>query len=324
MSDAEVPIIDIEAPYVEENKFQKSRNFCFTVFNNLDIDNIFDILSSHKAKYIICGEEIAPKTGKKHLQCFVHFPTDRSWNAVYKYMKGLDFRLFICKGNASQNITYCSKGGTFREFGERPHQGKRNDLGSITDAIKDGKSTKEIIETFGDKSLRITNHIDKVRGILKSTKRNWVMDVRIYWGPSESGKSRAVWDEFGDDVYPKMVGKWWDQYNCETCVLIDDFDPTNVFDITFDFYLKLMDRYPMLIEYKGGSCYFCSKTIVFTSNFNPANWFLEKSNRNAFFRRVTTIKYFGEAEVEVGKGNSIPSPLLEEESTRLPTWYGIK
>jgi len=124
-------------------------------------------------------------------------------------------------------------------------------------------------------------------------KRNWVMDVRIYYGPPGTGKTRSVYDEFGlDDVYQKMVGKWWDGYKGEKVVIIDDFDPDNCFEIVYDFYLKLLDRYPMRIEYKGGSCQFRSKIIIFTSNVDPKGWWSDKENRGAFFRRVNTIKKF--------------------------------
>lgn len=323
--DTEVPIIDYSKIVEPEDKSIKSRSFCFTAFD-CSIDKVFELLITHGAQYIICGEEIAPTTGKLHLQSFVYYKNARSWSAVRKALKGIKSNIEVCKGSVEQNYIYCSKDKKYREYGEKPSPGKRNDIKSITDSIKEGKSTKEIVETYGDKSLRITHHIDKVRGILKSEKRNWEMDVRIYIGPPGSGKSRSVWEEFGvDNVYPKMVGKWWDHYNYETCVLIDDFDPYNIFDITFDFYLKLLDRYPMFVEYKGGSTNFCSKTIIFTSNTNIDEWFQEKSNRSAFFRRVKSIRYFGAVthDTEVGVGNTSATPTAPA-SPNIPTFVGIK
>ena len=46
---------------------------------------------------------------------------------------------------------------------------------------------------------------------------------RWIWGPAGTGKTRSVWLEY-PDLYPKMANKWWDGYQGEETVLIDDFD----------------------------------------------------------------------------------------------------
>lgn len=124
----------------------------------------------------------------------------------------------------------------------------------------------------------------------KYQKRDWEMDVRIYWGKTGSGKTRKVYDEFGNNnIYNKMEGKWWDNYNGEICVLFDNFNPKNNYGLSFNYFKNLLDKYPMLVECKGSSCQFRSKTIIFTSNYDPKDWFPNEKYRDVFFSKVKTI-----------------------------------
>ena len=261
------------------------RNFCFTSFN----DKIEFTMSM---KYLIQGREICPKTQKEHYQGYVMFRNARTLSGVIKEYRPIHFE--IARGSNEDNIKYCSKDGDFTEEGERPvGQGARTDKVSMVKLIKDGLDDRELIEEIGDQFIRNYKGIGVARAILSEIKRNWEMDVRIYHGEPGTGKTKAVWDEFDvEDVYVKSPGKWWDGYRGQKVILIDDFDPSTCFDITFDFYLKLLDRYPMRIEWKGGSGEFYSKVIIFTSNFDSEDWFISRRNRSAFFRRVNFIKCF--------------------------------
>lgn len=269
---------------------KKYRNFCFTSFNG-------PIMFTNKMKYLLQGKEVCPKTDREHIQGFVIFKLQRSLKVVMRDNKGVHFE--ICKSGIKQNLDYCMKEGNYTEEGIRPTgQGSRTDVKKLGDLIREGWTDKEICEYEADDEsdwcgtwVRNYKGIREARRVLDTKKRNWPMHVVIYWGKPGTGKTRLVYDLHGvDNVYPKMVGKWWDGYNQEPTVLIDDFDPSNCFDITFDFYLKLLDRYPMRVETKGGTCEFLSRTIIFTSNIDPDEWFLTKSNRDAFFRRVSLIK----------------------------------
>lgn len=286
-----------------ERKCGKTRNWCFTLNNYCDhipadeerrgnvdfyLDYLVKLLGS--VRYMIIGLEEGV-TGTPHIQGYVDFINPRTLAGIHRLNKNIHWE--TRRGNWEQAVEYCKKEGVWKEYGEPPKQGERTDIRTMVQAINEGKTDAEILLEFEDKALRISGCLARARAALTEVKRNWEMDVRIYHGEPGSGKTRSVFEEFGaDNVYTKMVGKWWDGYRGEQCVLIDDFDPVSCFDITFDFYLKLLDRYPMRIEYKGGSCQFYSKVIIFTSNFHPADWFVSKPNRSAFFRRVNSIKYF--------------------------------
>lgn len=264
------------------------RNYCFT-------SHVGKVAFTSGMKYLLQGDEVGAG-GKEHVQGFVIFRNPRALTGVIKEFKGVHWE--ICNGSIEQNVAYCKKEGRWTEEGEVPvGAGTRTDLLKVGDMVARGMTDEEIINTGPDEAgtwVRNYRGIREARRVLNRHKvRDWEMDVRIYWGATGTGKTRSVYEEFGvENVYVKTVGKWWDGYDGEHVVLIDDFDPSNCFDIQFDMYLKLLDRYPMKVEVKGGFEQFLSKVIVFTSNYNPAEWFTYKMNRDAFFRRVRTLRGF--------------------------------
>lgn len=270
-----------------------SRERCFA-FTDFVLDKEFYLAMKEKFKYIVIGEEKCPTSGKTHWQGFMILKNRMSEKAMITLLEdGRRIRKMYVDSTPEANIKYCKKDGKIiLELGEEPKgSGHRSDLDQLKEMIIEKKTPKEIFEEQPGNFIRYNKGISAAMTLYQE-KRNWQMDVRIYWGKPGTGKTRSVHDEFGDDLYVKMNNKWWDGYNGEKAVVFDDFDPLNCFNSTFDWYLKLLDRYNMKVETKGGSCEFRSKTIIFTSNFDPDTWFEDKANRAAFFRRVNLIKKF--------------------------------
>lgn len=124
------------------------------------------------------------------------------------------------------------------------------------------------------------------------------MRVTVFYGPTGTGKSWAA-DELAPDAYrlpPQQSASgcgWWDAYDGQSTVIIDEFYG----QLRWSFMLQLLDRYPLRVESKGGSCEFVGRHLIFTSNKPPWEWYDQtKMNLGPLKRRVTEL-YLCEADL---------------------------
>jgi len=96
--------------------------------------------------------------------------------------------------------------------------------------------------------------------------------VRVFWGPTGTGKSRRAWHEAGADAYIKNpLTKWWESYQGQTAVIIDEF--RGIIDIAN--LLIWFDRYPVFVEVKNGSAPLLANKFWVCSNLHPREWYRE-------------------------------------------------
>lgn len=109
--------------------------------------------------------------------------------------------------------------------------------------------------------------------------------VRVYWGPTGTGKSRRAWGEAGLEAYPKdPLTKFWCGYRGQKHVVIDEFRGI----VSISNVLRWFDRYPVLVEIKGSSTVFEATNIWITSNLHPKDWYpdLDELTKAALLRRL--------------------------------------
>lgn len=121
--------------------------------------------------------------------------------------------------------------------------------------------------------------LDKYR-LLTQIKRNWPTDVFVLQGPTGTGKSRWCLENF-PDAYWKQRSQWWDNYNGEEVVILDEFYGW----LPFDLLLRICDRYPLMVETKGGQIQFQAKKVIITTNAIPERWY-KNVYFESFVRRV--------------------------------------
>ena len=171
--------------------------------------------------------------------------------------------------------------GTQFEYGSKPFQrNSPKDWDAIWEAAKNGR----ILDIPSDVRIRcystikaIASDFAKPIGLEKS--------VLVYYGPTGSGKSRRAWDEAGLGAYPKDPrSKWFYGYQGQEHIIFDEFRG----GIDIAHILRWTDRYPCMVELKGGSTCLLAKKIWFTSNLHPDLWYpeLDRETKDALLRRL--------------------------------------
>jgi len=117
--------------------------------------------------------------------------------------------------------------------------------------------------------------------------RSFKTEIFWLWGPTGTGKSHLAWEQAGPDAYAPISWKWWDGYDGQEHVVLDDiradWAPYNSF-------LQLFDKYPLRVECKGGSRQFLAKKIWVTSPYDPPAFFQVSSEcLEQLTRRITLV-----------------------------------
>ena len=110
-----------------------------------------------------------------------------------------------------------------------------------------------------------------------------------WYGPTGTGKSKRVWEEYPEH-YAKQLNKWWDGYQDEDVVVIEEWCPRN--ECTASFLKIWADRYPFPAEVKGGNLKKIRPTkIIVTSNYTIDQCFERAEDRGPIKRRFKQV-YF--------------------------------
>ncbi|AEL87792.1 putative replication-associated protein [Bat faeces associated cyclovirus 4] len=278
------------------------RRFCFTWNNPTELD--FALCSEFIKKYCkygIVGKEIAPTTGTLHLQGFCNLQKPMRFSTI---KQRLDNRIHLEKANGSdeENQKYCSKSGDFFEEGSPGFPGRRTDLESLVSSIKNREVTtlKGVAEMHGACFIKYHRGIQAyMQQMVPIQPRDFKTEVYFYWGPPGTGKSRRAAEEARtrfpnnpdtgrDEVYYKPRGLWWDGYEQQKAVVIDDFYGW----IKYDEMLKICDRYPYKVQIKGGFQEFKAEAIWITSNVSiDLLYRFTGYDPAALQRRMTCIDY---------------------------------
>lgn len=131
------------------------------------------------------------------------------------------------------------------EFGVKPV--KRN---SKTDweEVKTKAQTGKLNEIPADIYVKHYHNLKAIaKDNLKPQREDGERDCRWYHGASGAGKSRRAFEEF-PEAYRKMGNKWWDGYQGQKAVILEDLDPGHS---VLGYHLKIWaDRYPFIAESK--------------------------------------------------------------------------
>lgn len=265
-----------------------SRAFTFTDYS-LREENWKLAYANLGTEYIIFGRELCPTTKRPHLQGFISFKEEKAFSTVDKISPGAHIE--IARKCAAANFTYCSKDENYFEAGKKPPgPGSRSDLKTLVKRLRAGASDDDIIDEFPGDAMRYNKSFSFVRKSLKTPGREPPI-VKWFYGATETGKTRTAIAEAGEYFYKKRPGKWWEKYGGQKHVILDELRPV---DFPFHELLLVLDRYPHIVEYKGGSEYLQATHIWITCPEHPEVLFKDVGeNIRQLTRRIHEIRFFG-------------------------------
>lgn len=239
-------------------------------------------------RYAVFGKETGEE-GTPHLQGFVLFESMKS----FRQLKELFPRGHIEKANGtiSQNVVYCKKDGDFIEVGTEPQSGNRRKEANAEILNRD---LKELVDE-GVISIYSVPTIKKAKLILAQEQDSYHHDNtrgEWYYGPPGTGKSRTAMEKY-PNAYRKAQNKWFDGYQGEKEIILDDLDTGSLGHL-----LKIWaDRYPCTGEVKGGTVNLVHRTFCVTSNYHPRDlWPDDVQMQRAIIRRFNILEFPGQDE----------------------------
>lgn len=269
----------------------KYRKFCITINNytNEDVESFTKLC--REAEYACFQKEVG-ELQTPHIQGYIRLKNGRTCAGIKRCLPRVHIE--AAKGNDEQNRAYCSKpgGSDFQEFGQfGPGQGKRTDIDGPIERIRAKRSLAEVANEFPEAWIKYHRGFTDLAEKL-SEKRRFKTAVHWLYGPTGTGKSRWAAEQAPDAYYKMGTNKWWDGYNGEDDVIIDDYRRDMC---TFAELLRLFDRYLHRVETKGGSRQFVSRNIYITTSKSPEETWEGRTEEDLvqLNRRIENTRHFG-------------------------------
>lgn len=272
----------------------QSKNWCFTTF----LIEPMPIFDPETMSYLIFQKEKCPDTEREHYQGYVQLKSRARLTGVKKLFPDPACHFERSRGTAKEAADYCRKeesrvDGPW-EYGIRVDERQRSDLKEVCAQVSAGTPLTAIMESNPDTYVRNYRGLEKLEQHFVKP-RHWKTEVHIIWGPTGTGKTRFVYDNF-ENVYTKADPKWWCGYYKHETVLIDDvvWPPVGIKAFKLDemdrrMVLQIFDRYAYQVPIKGGNVPFVAKRIFLTSNFDPTAWLEDQPEVK---RRITSVRHF--------------------------------
>jgi len=279
---------DIETTEIEDVN-NKIRATFFTLNNPTDDDKmrmLHIINGKEDSRYLVYQLEKG-KDGTPHFQGFFYFYNQVKLKTLNKILPRAHFMKPKC---IKACILYCKKErtrveGPF-EIGKCPAQGQRTDLEDMAKKFLTLK-IDQFVDEFPMEYVKYNRGLKALKEVTQK-HRTAPPTVIWLWGPSGVNKTRTPFEKHIDSVYIKDGTHWWDNYNQEEAIIIDDFDGKWPFrDL-----LRLLDRYPYQGQTKGSYVKINSPYIYITCEYPPEEYWQDNELAQVM-RRLTKVERMG-------------------------------
>jgi hypothetical protein len=277
-----------------QDKQQRHRRFCFT-WNNYPLDaeeHLRCFFERKQGEYMVVGRETG-ESGTPHLQGYVCLKHAITFAALKKYFPQIHIER--ARGSPKQNQAYCTKDADFFEVGELPEdtgkaggEASKEIWRSILSAAECGNwdfiktEYPRVWVTMSEKL--ISKRVPQTQVIDGDTQNEW------WYGATGTGKSRLAWEKYGKICYQKMLNKWWDGYDDQPVVIIEEWSPKN--EVTASALKIWADRYPFTAQIKGGVLQKIRPTkLIVISNYRLNDCFPDSRDGDPIARRFKELEF---------------------------------
>jgi len=328
---------------------QRLRRFTLTLNNYTDEE--YEKMKENMQTYCqwaVIGKEVGSE-GTKHLQAAACLNKQQSFSSVKTLFPKCHIE--VMRGSPQQNLEYCTKEDHEAwVHGQFPSPGKRTDLDEVATMVVEGASIFDIAQSHPTSVIKYSRGLSVLRSYCTG-KRTPDKPPCIVWiyGSTGTGKTREAWaygcSTFGENqtlILPDQTLQWFDGYDGQRCVIIDDFRSKKV---NFAFLLRVLDRYPLACPIKGGYVNWTPDTIIITTPYDPERTFEHRYQHipediRQLVRRITLCIQFplgngrqlgsiisasihdtatDPRRQQLGSGNGTPSPIQPNSGNRIPT-----
>lgn len=270
--------------------------FVFTLNNWSETEWIQLKTLEHMTTWGILGKETAPVTGTKHIQGACTVGKQVALSTIKKWPGLARAHIEEMKGSPLDSQKYCSKEGDFYEWGKKPKPGERTDLINVAKKVLEGATMQQLANDIETSTMVVKYH----RGL--TALRSYITPPRdpnyppqIIWisGPTGTSKTRTAFEAarrlFGCDPWISSgTLQWFDGYDGQPAAIFDDLRTRHC---SFDFLLRLLDRYPFRVPIKGGMVEWNPRLILITSPYGAKQmWNLKTEEALAQLTRRITLE----------------------------------
>lgn len=288
-----------------------SRRWCFTIFNYSPQDEL-TIAEFPACVYIVYGREVGVEE-TPHLQGFLIREKATAFTALKKLHAGAHWE--VAKGTSQQASDYCKKGSQSHaewasdgtegpnygkdasvfETGTFPaSQGKRSDLKRAIDDISDGHDIASVAKRNPEAFVKFSRGLRDYALLTQDQYSHpTVRGLWIWSTGTGTGKSTCVRDKY-PDLFLKSQSNWWDGYQGQKAVLLDDFvipgdcvRETKAWERRFKAWA---DSFHCTGETKGGTVNLQHHVFAVTANYPPEHFFTEESALQPILRRFKVLE----------------------------------
>jgi len=290
-----------------------SRNYCFTYWKQeivtqprILVAHFETLLTAGLIKYAIFQQEISPTTKQLHLQGYLELTDSLRIAGVKTKIFNSDPSVHLEKrfGSRQQAIDYCRKkdshvDGPWEVGCANITQGTRTDLHDVAFSIQKGSKLADIVQQYPVEFIKFNRGIEKLIMLTPSSEKTTTRDVVVdyYYGTTGSGKTHAAMYSNSKDGDLSSVYKldlvtnggniWFDGYSGQETIVIDEFYS----NLSLSFLLKILDKWPLPVQTKGGTIYANWKRVCICSGYSPWDMYknLPPEVRAMWLRRITHL-----------------------------------